>query len=400
MEASWNRIRTISGAETAEDVIAYWEGLKAKEEQMRELVKLAEAREAAAKSDITRLLESRAEMFERPEGSKEIETDVHEQKAMIDEAQRRMEAARGKFSQLRSVSISAEQGLNSIVERLMIALDEVPVDAFRTGGGGQSGGHLKGLPVEKQRAQSRSSYRVGTPERKATLATPRQSASPNPPAEGVSAYLAEANTLPEASPTEAEASELAAARSAPETSTAASALHMPAAGNTIEDDQFFPELPEMFSGLADRLAKVMLLSSAPTGEGTEGGKEKETDGVEAGEGGAPEGGNVGEAVLLGESEKALTKGMQRRTWAGPPLLDTIGTKDKDAVLMLPTMKRKKGKKKSEQRIMGYNGSDISEEEESSSEEDGEEEENLGDGVIERDVIKLRAYKMSARHASK
>jgi chromosome segregation ATPase len=35
MEASWNRIRTISGAETAEDVIAYWEGLKAKGEQAR-----------------------------------------------------------------------------------------------------------------------------------------------------------------------------------------------------------------------------------------------------------------------------------------------------------------------------------------------------------------------------
>lgn len=28
MEASWNRIRTISGAETADDVITYWEGLK------------------------------------------------------------------------------------------------------------------------------------------------------------------------------------------------------------------------------------------------------------------------------------------------------------------------------------------------------------------------------------
>lgn len=26
MEASWNRIRTISGADTPDDVIAYWEG--------------------------------------------------------------------------------------------------------------------------------------------------------------------------------------------------------------------------------------------------------------------------------------------------------------------------------------------------------------------------------------
>eukprot|EP00983_Pelagomonas_calceolata_P069126 1150259-Pelagomonas_calceolata.AAC.6 len=93
MEASWNRIRTISGAETAEDVIMYWEGLKAKEEQschdvcaaaegfwhvqngstgsassslvaahMRELVRLAENREAAAKGEIAKLLESRASM--------------------------------------------------------------------------------------------------------------------------------------------------------------------------------------------------------------------------------------------------------------------------------------------------------------------------------------------------
>jgi hypothetical protein len=38
MEASWNRIRTISGAETSEDVIVYWQGLKFKEQQMRDLV--------------------------------------------------------------------------------------------------------------------------------------------------------------------------------------------------------------------------------------------------------------------------------------------------------------------------------------------------------------------------
>ena len=109
MEASWNRIRTISGAETAEDVIAYWEGLKAKEEQMRELVKLAEQREAAAKSDIGRLLESRTVMFEKPEGVKELESNTDEQKARVDDAERRMEHARQKFDRLRSVSIGAEQ---------------------------------------------------------------------------------------------------------------------------------------------------------------------------------------------------------------------------------------------------------------------------------------------------
>ena len=39
MEASWNRIRTMSGAESSEEVIQYWEGLRAKEAQMRELVR-------------------------------------------------------------------------------------------------------------------------------------------------------------------------------------------------------------------------------------------------------------------------------------------------------------------------------------------------------------------------
>jgi hypothetical protein len=61
MEASWNRIRTMSGAETSDDVIAYWEGLRSKETQMRELVRLAEQREAAAKAEISSMLEGRGE---------------------------------------------------------------------------------------------------------------------------------------------------------------------------------------------------------------------------------------------------------------------------------------------------------------------------------------------------
>ena len=49
MEASWNRLRTISGADEPEGVIAYWEGLKSKEENMRQLVHSAEEMEAAVK---------------------------------------------------------------------------------------------------------------------------------------------------------------------------------------------------------------------------------------------------------------------------------------------------------------------------------------------------------------
>lgn len=38
MEASWNRLRSISGAQTTEDVIDYFFSLRRKEENMRELV--------------------------------------------------------------------------------------------------------------------------------------------------------------------------------------------------------------------------------------------------------------------------------------------------------------------------------------------------------------------------
>jgi hypothetical protein len=49
MEASWNRLRTISGADEPEEVIAYWEGLKSKEENMRHLVHTAEESEVGVK---------------------------------------------------------------------------------------------------------------------------------------------------------------------------------------------------------------------------------------------------------------------------------------------------------------------------------------------------------------
>jgi hypothetical protein len=49
MEASWNRLRTITGADEPEEVISYWEGLKSKEENMRQLVANAESNEANVK---------------------------------------------------------------------------------------------------------------------------------------------------------------------------------------------------------------------------------------------------------------------------------------------------------------------------------------------------------------
>ena len=71
------------------------------------------------------------------------------------------------------------------------------------------------------------------------------------------------------------------------------------------------------------------------------------------------------------------------------------------------MKKLKGKKKGLQhtaaleRIMGYAGSDAGEPSESSEDDaEEEEEENKEDGLMDRDYIKLRALKMSARMAQK
>eukprot|EP00798_Chlamydomonas_sp_ICE-L_P004200 gene4200-14305_t len=374
MEASWNRIRATSGAETAEDVIAYWEGLRAKEEQMRELVKLAEGREASAKAEIGKLIESRSFMFEKPEGTQEQEGDIHEQKARTDEAERRMEQSRQKFNQLRSVSISAEQGLKSLVERLMVALEEVPADTYRTN-------QLKGMPNDKNRGGAaaravsparRSSAVVATPDRKSR--TPRTSTTPLPK-DGAEGGTAAGDTGGDGDkPGEDGAGHMAAdAIPAGDTATSAGASMVPepsksvlTEGNTIDDEQFFPELPEMLSGLTDRLAKVMLLSHTPTLEGEEGAQDAETE--------------------------------------DDPGLLTSSEKDMDSTSMMPTMKRKKGKKKEGrptpalERVMGYAGSDMSaSEEEQASEEEEEDEEDKEDGIMERDFIKLRALKMSHRH---
>jgi len=72
------------------------------------------------------------------------------------------------------------------------------------------------------------------------------------------------------------------------------------------------------------------------------------------------------------------------------------------------MKKPKGKKKGVQqhaaleRIMGYAGSDVEQADVESSSDEGEEdedEENKDDGLLDRDYIKLRALKMSARMAN-
>lgn len=100
----------------------------------------------------------------------------------------------------------------------------------------------------------------------------------------------------------------------------------------------------------------------------------------------------------------MTKGMARRTWTGAPLLDHIAPHGPTVLEapLVPSMKKKKGKKKESaplpdlNRILGYTGSDISEDE--VEEEETEEEASKEDGVVDRDYIKLRAMKMSARHA--
>ncbi|KAF8062960.1 hypothetical protein HT031_003799 [Scenedesmus sp. PABB004] len=151
LEASWNRLRAISGADTPGEVVEYWQGLKSKEARMRELVALAERREAACKAEIGRLLAARSAMFESSraaaaaaaaatapaadaarerDGAPEPGDEGGEAAAArIEAAERRMDAAQVQFGKLRSICVAAEQGMRSLLQRLAVALEEVPPPA-------------------------------------------------------------------------------------------------------------------------------------------------------------------------------------------------------------------------------------------------------------------------------
>lgn len=361
MEASWNRIRTISGADSPEDVIAYWEGLKAKEESMRELVRFAEKREAAAKAEIAKLLESRSSMFETSGTSIDGATD--EQNTRIEDAERRMEVAKTKFNKLRSVCIAGEQGLKSTLERLMIALEEVAPETLR---------NSSKLPLDKPKRNAGAEK--GTAKRGQSIATPDRKSRNTPPGKEKPSTPSLAEM-----PQIAEASEMGG--------EGEGEGEDPQEKYTIEDELFFPELPDLLLSVAERLNKLVMTGMDEAGE---------VEPLETEDG------------VIPDSEKALMKGLHRRTWTGAPWLDSVHSGVQLDLSLVPSMKRKKGKKKDAQvqpdlnRIMGYCGADVEEDvvSEPSEEEEEEEETAEWEGVVDRDYIKLRASKMAQRHASK
>lgn len=62
---------------------------------------------------------------------KEMDGASAEQRARIEEAERRMAQARQKFGRLRAVCVAGEQGLRSVLDRLMVALGEAPPEVLR-----------------------------------------------------------------------------------------------------------------------------------------------------------------------------------------------------------------------------------------------------------------------------
>lgn len=84
-------------------------GLRSKEENMRELVRLAEVREAEAKKQIAALLDNRSNMYQSPAASAETDADGASMEQEIEESQRAKALAKKKFNKLRSVCIGAHQ---------------------------------------------------------------------------------------------------------------------------------------------------------------------------------------------------------------------------------------------------------------------------------------------------
>ncbi|GIL76072.1 hypothetical protein Vretimale_5681 [Volvox reticuliferus] len=427
MEHSWNRIRTISGADTPEEVLAYWDGLKAKEEQMRQLVALAEQREAAAKAEIAALLGNRSGMYEKDSAvAPDVGAGSAERASLIGEVERNMESAKAKFNKLRSVCIGAEQGLRSLLERLMIALEEIHPDQLRAshlkgaGNDGKGGGYRGkggaaagatgaggGGAAAAVSTGGRRQSSVHTPDRK-TRAPGSRSGSPPVPLHSTGELGAVKPSSPLHTLGAGDTSEPIPEGAADELGDPELSSPLGVEGNTIDDEHFFPELPDLLGSVTDRLNRVLVLGAEL--DAVDANAEDEgllvpatitpvtAEGTEAPP--SPSRGTEG----LSESERTLVKGMNRRTWTGAPLLETIAANPLEAAPST-NIKRKKGKKKEQQvqpdlnRILGYTGSDVEEEEESESEEETEEEANKDDSVVDRDYIKLRALKMSQRLAN-
>ena len=149
------------------------------------------------------------------------------------------------------------------MERLMVALEEVPPDMFRTS-------LLKGLPLAKAGGRSSPSRRSGVlpgtpPDRKSRVGLAAQRA-PSPlsgMASGGATTLsgAASGVLSEAAPADADGGGGAGGHPVPEPTAMppSSPPPPPPSTNTINDTQFFPELPDMILGLAERLSKVIHL---------------------------------------------------------------------------------------------------------------------------------------------
>ena len=88
-------------------------GLRSKEENMRELVRLAEVREGQAKEQMTSLLDNRSNMFQSQNATSEADADLGSIEQQIEEAQRTKALAKKKFSKARSVCIGAHQVTNT-----------------------------------------------------------------------------------------------------------------------------------------------------------------------------------------------------------------------------------------------------------------------------------------------
>ncbi|WIA19827.1 hypothetical protein OEZ85_005735 [Tetradesmus obliquus] len=512
MEASWNRLRAISGAETPNEVVDYWQGLKSKEQHMRDLVALAEQREAACKSEIGQLLASRSAMFESSKaaaavaaaaaaaaaeaaaaaaaGPHSAEEDMDAVNAKIEAAEKRMDAAQVQFSKLRSICVAAEQGLRSLLYRLKLAAEEVPPAGAAVmpsphighqsptasaqlgaampgqrlqsaGASSSTGSHIEARRSNGGAAGSSRQARTTREAVDSALASKanrlgssrvrdaRSAGSDVPAAAVMLAHVPEDSNASLSGPV----SGLALAGLSGPVSGAASAAAtsrpmLPSRGkNTIEDDAFFEGLPQLLADVTERLEKLLMAgegldlatikaAAAAAAEGSllsgsalsslqptprvpehaaaaaavQAAATEAAAAMAAAVPGVPAaalavGGTLNSTMP--ESEKALLKGLPRRTWTGAPWMDSVGDNAVD-MSMLANMKRKKGKKKEAaaapdlSRIMGYTPpNDVPAESDSDDDDGAESEGGQGaDGVVDREWIKMRAAKMMARHNAK
>ncbi|KAK9834194.1 hypothetical protein WJX81_007569 [Elliptochloris bilobata] len=373
MEAAWAQLHTLTGADTPQEIIAFLEGLRAKEAAMRGLVATAEAREAAAKDDTAALQAARSSLLETPRHTPapnlpNLKPRPGAAPAGSTPAEAEQEALRGsKYSDGLASHRDAPAG--------DAAAEDAP--AAQAAGAGTRDTDASQPPEAALHAaiEGADARRAAAEKHFAQLRSVCIGAQ-----QGLHSVV-ERLDIASIAATDAAAAAAAAAATAAE---------------GARDPDFFPDLVVLLKGVAERLDRLIALEGAapPLPEAPAG--PESSDGLDV-------------PSTPRNVELAAMKGMRRRSWTGPAWLNAItehGHVVPEASVVVDSRKLARTASSAPsvdlRRLLGYAGEDLlgsKAESRPVSAEDEANEDGEWDGVVDREYIKHRTAKLLAAKRS-